>query len=430
MASTYSTNLALELIGNGDQSGTWGTTTNTNLGTLIEQAISGYTIYTATGGTDAITIPYGASGTARNMYIQFNGTGGGTVEVPANKKLYFVYNNTSSAITVKVSGQTGVSVPAAAKMILVCNGTDVVVATNYLAALTLGAALPVASGGTGATTLTGYVKGNGTSAMTAQAVPIPVADGGTGLTSVTAYNVVVGNSAGTGYTTIAPGSSGNVLKSDGTQWTSASSAGSGSITASGYTQNTNKLLGRTTAGSGAIEEISVGSGLSLSAGSLSSTGGITAETPVSAATKTYIEFTGIPAGVKRVTIIFNAFSSGGNSDPISVQIGPSGGVETSGYVGSMNINASSTISTTSSGTTSFGIRQATGASEVQDGTMVLTLVNSSTNTWVQTHVLGRSDAAVTKFGGGSKSISGSLSRIKIFVGSDTLDGGQVNIFYE
>ena len=55
--STYSTNLALELIANGDQSGTWGDTTNTNLGTLIEQAISGYVTQACTGGTDTITIP-------------------------------------------------------------------------------------------------------------------------------------------------------------------------------------------------------------------------------------------------------------------------------------------------------------------------------------------------------------------------------------
>ena len=191
MASTYSTNLALELIGTGDQSGTWGTTTNTNLGTLIEQAISGYTTYAASGGTDTITIPNGATGTARNMFIEFTGTGGGTVLVPTNKKLYFVYNNTSSAITVKVSGQTGVSVPAAAKMILVNNGTDIVVATNYLASLTLGSALPVASGGTAATSFTAnsVILGNGTSALSGNLV--------------------------------APSTSGNVLTSNGTTWTSA-----------------------------------------------------------------------------------------------------------------------------------------------------------------------------------------------------------------
>lgn len=152
MSSTYSTNLGITLMGTGDQAGTWGTTTNTNLGTLLEQAISGYVQYACTGGTDIITIPDGADGTARNMYIEFTGTGGGTVQVPAKKKLYFIYNSTSTAITVKVSGQTGVSVPAGKKMDLVNNGTDVVVATNHMAALSLGTALPVTSGGTGLTT--------------------------------------------------------------------------------------------------------------------------------------------------------------------------------------------------------------------------------------------------------------------------------------
>ena len=160
MSSTYSTNLAIELIGTGEQAGNWGSTTNTNLGTLIEQAISGYTTYSCSGGTDTLSMTNGADATARNMFLQLNGTGGGTLVVPgtypnANKKLYFVFNNTSSAITVKVSGQTGVSVPAAAKMLLVCNGLDVVSATNYMATLTLGSALPVASGGTGGTTSTG-----------------------------------------------------------------------------------------------------------------------------------------------------------------------------------------------------------------------------------------------------------------------------------
>jgi len=186
MASTYS-NLGIELIGSGEQTGTWGTTTNTNLGTLIDQAISGYEIYSCTGGTDTITIPNGASGVARNMTLQLNGTGGGNLVVPTNEKLYFVFNNTSSAITVKVT--TGVSVPAGAKMILVCNGTDVLTAQNYFASLTLGAALPVASGGTGST-------------------------------STTAYAVYAGNSAGTGFTPIAPSTSGNLLTSNGTNWAS------------------------------------------------------------------------------------------------------------------------------------------------------------------------------------------------------------------
>ena len=129
-------------MGTGDQAGNWGATTNTNLGTLIEQAIAGYTTYSCSGGTDTLTMTNGASATARNMYIQLNGTGGGTVVVPgtspnANTKLYFIFNNTSSAITVKVSGQTGVSVPAAAKIVLACNGTDIISAINYIPSATL-----------------------------------------------------------------------------------------------------------------------------------------------------------------------------------------------------------------------------------------------------------------------------------------------------
>ena len=135
MASTYSTNLAIELIGTGDQAGTWGNTTNTNLGTLIEQAVSGYVTQAVSTGTDTtITIPNGSSGVARNMFIELTGTGGTNTNliVPANKKLYFIYNNTSGAVTVKVSGQTGVSVAATEKKILVSNGTDIVEATSYI----------------------------------------------------------------------------------------------------------------------------------------------------------------------------------------------------------------------------------------------------------------------------------------------------------
>jgi len=134
MSSTYSTNLALELIGAGEQAGNWGSTTNTNLGTLLEQAISGYTTQACTGGTDTLTMTNGASATARNMFLELTGTGGGSLVVPANKKLYFIYNNTSSAITVKVT--TGVSVPAAAKIVLVSNGTDIITATNYMTGAT------------------------------------------------------------------------------------------------------------------------------------------------------------------------------------------------------------------------------------------------------------------------------------------------------
>lgn len=136
--STYSTNLALTLIGTGEEAGTWGSTTNTNLGTLLEQAISGYVTQSVTDSTSptTLTIPNGSSGVARNMYIELTGTitAARTVEVPANRKLYFVYNNTVGgyAVTFKVTGQTGVLIPNGKKYALVSNGSDVVAAINDL----------------------------------------------------------------------------------------------------------------------------------------------------------------------------------------------------------------------------------------------------------------------------------------------------------
>lgn len=141
MPSTYSPNLGLELPALSEQSGTWGTTVNTNVGTLIEQSISGYVTQAITDGADTtITIPNGATGVARNMTLELTGalTAARNLVVPANKKLYFVFNNTTGgfAVTVKVSGQTGISVPNGKRMVLVSNGTDVSEAVTYLSTVT------------------------------------------------------------------------------------------------------------------------------------------------------------------------------------------------------------------------------------------------------------------------------------------------------
>jgi len=140
MTSTYSPNLALELIGTGDQPGTWGTTTNNNMGTLLEQAISGYTTQAITDGADTVlTMSNGASCTARNMVIELTGalTAARTLIVPNNKKLYFIYNNTSGGfgVTVKTAAGAGVLVRNGQRVALLCNSTNnVVAAVNSLVA--------------------------------------------------------------------------------------------------------------------------------------------------------------------------------------------------------------------------------------------------------------------------------------------------------
>lgn len=204
----FTTNLGLALPTTGDLTGTWGSAVNTGISELIDQAL-GYQAFTATGGSDTLTIPDATTGVARSIYIQLNGTGGGTVNVPTTKtKMYFVFNNTSSAITFKVTGQTGVSIPAAAKMALVSNGTDIIVAQNYFSALTLGAALPVASGGTGSSSTT-FVN-----LATNVTGTLPAANGGTGVPNNAASTLTISGAFPT--TLTVSGTTGVTLPTTGT----------------------------------------------------------------------------------------------------------------------------------------------------------------------------------------------------------------------
>jgi len=137
MASTYSA-LKIELIGTGDQSGTWGTTTNTNLGTALEEAITGSADVTFASGTVTLTLTdTNASQTARNLRLNLTGTSGGAQNliVPAIEKLYLVNNGCADTITIKNSTGSGVAVPAGKSMFVFNNGTDVLNAISYVTAL-------------------------------------------------------------------------------------------------------------------------------------------------------------------------------------------------------------------------------------------------------------------------------------------------------
>ena len=154
MASTYSTNLKIELIGTGEQAGTWGTTTNSNLGTALEQAIVGKADVTMSSTTITLTLTNSnAAQDARAIYLNLTGSPGGAavLEVPAVQKPYIVKNGSNQQVTIKVSGQTGVPIPTGKTALVYNNGTDVVTSLDYIPSLVLGAALPVASGGTGIT---------------------------------------------------------------------------------------------------------------------------------------------------------------------------------------------------------------------------------------------------------------------------------------
>ena len=164
MASTYSA-LKFELMTTGENNTTWGDKTNTNIGTAIQEAITGSANVAFSNASVTLTLTdSSASQTARNLRLNLTGTAtaGYNLIVPAIQKQYIVNNGTDGTITVKNSTGTGVAIPSGATTIVFNDATNVVQAMNYL-----GSALAVAGGGTGATTLTGILKGNGTSAFTA-----------------------------------------------------------------------------------------------------------------------------------------------------------------------------------------------------------------------------------------------------------------------
>lgn len=154
MPSTYS-NLKIQLMATGENATTWGTITNTNLGTALEEAIVGSADVTFASANVTLTLTdSNASQTARNLRLRCTGTTAGARDliVPAIEKAYIVRNDCADTITVKNATGTGIAVPAGASTWVYNDGTNVVNVTSFLASLTLGTPLAVAQGGTGGNT--------------------------------------------------------------------------------------------------------------------------------------------------------------------------------------------------------------------------------------------------------------------------------------
>jgi hypothetical protein len=190
MASTFS-DLKIELIGTGEQVGTWGSTTNINLGTALEEAIVGTASVPFSSADVTLTLT-NTNGTqaARHLRLNLTGTSGGARNLILGSgcqidKPYIINNGLADAVTVKNTTGTGVAVPAGKSMWVYNNGTNVV------------------------------------EVVTASATPFEVSSGGgTGAYTLTANNVIIGNgTSAVGF--VAPGTSGNLLTSNGTTWTSA-----------------------------------------------------------------------------------------------------------------------------------------------------------------------------------------------------------------
>jgi hypothetical protein len=188
--STYS-NLKIELIGTGEQDGTWGTTTNVNLGTALEEAIVGTVDQAVTASNLTLSLSdSNATQVARHLRLNLTGSAGGAsnliVPTLSNGKNYYIKNSSNTAITVKTTSGSGILVPAGKSASLYQDGTNVVEAADYSNSFTIasvdinggaidGTTIGAASPSTGAfTTLSGISTGS---------VPSLEAKGTSGVTS-------------------------------------------------------------------------------------------------------------------------------------------------------------------------------------------------------------------------------------------------------
>lgn len=221
MASTFSPSLRIELIGNGDQSGTWGTTTNNNLGTLIEQGITGVQSIVMANANYTLSNFNGVSDEARNAVLVVSGTNGAVRQIicPLVNKTYIVSNNTTGGFAITVGGSTGstVSIPNGVTAQVYCDGINffssqtgsagnfavsgnlsVAGTTALTGATTLSAALTY-----GGVTLSNAVTGTGNMALSASpaftGVPTaPTAAAGTNTTQIATTAFVLSNGVPTG----------------------------------------------------------------------------------------------------------------------------------------------------------------------------------------------------------------------------------------
>lgn len=187
MSSTYSPDLRLELIATGDQPGIWGNTTNTNLGTLLESAIAGYTSVSITSANQALTALNGVADQARYATIALTTTttAAFSVYAPPAPKQYVIYNTSSYDATIynstvlgnTTAAGTGFLVPAGRKAAIWSDGTNFYQQVNYLINLQMVTpALGVPTSGT-LTSCTGLpistgVSGLGTGVATALAINV------------------------------------------------------------------------------------------------------------------------------------------------------------------------------------------------------------------------------------------------------------------
>jgi hypothetical protein len=156
---------------------------------------------------------------------------------------------------------------------------------------------------------------------------------------------------------------------------------------------------------------------------------IVSGTAVASTSGTSIDFTGIPSWAKRITVMFSGVSTNGTSN-LLFQLGDSGGIEATGYLGAGGTSSAGSFNSANY-TTGFGLNVAAAANLV-NGSLMLTLLDSATNTWAAAGNFSLSNGANNALTSGSKALSATLDRVRITTvnGTDTFDAGSINILYE
>jgi hypothetical protein len=190
MATTYSTSLKLALIGDGEQAGIWGQTTNTNLGTLLEQAITGVQTITMVDANYTLTNFNGVLNEARNAVLVVEGTNNAVRDViaPLVEKQYLIFNNTTGGFAIRIRAASGfiVTIPNGAKIPVYCDGTNF-----YSAEVSATTGNFVINGNA---TVTGNVATN-QSVSVGKTLSGTYSQSGTAVTvTITSHGLVVGNS--------------------------------------------------------------------------------------------------------------------------------------------------------------------------------------------------------------------------------------------
>lgn len=229
--ATYVNNLRLKEIATGDESGTWGTSTNTNL-ELITDGFSYGTKEMAGDANETFTMPDATADDTRSFYLKITSavslTATREVTLGPNtvSKVWMIENATSGSqiITIKQGSGATVNVANGSKVMIVTDGAGAGAAVFNANPTEVGGtvtSVDVSGGTTGLTTSGGPVTSSGTVTL---AGTLNVANGGTGATSLTANNVILGNGT-SAVQVVAPGTSGNVLTSNGTTWQSTALPG-------------------------------------------------------------------------------------------------------------------------------------------------------------------------------------------------------------